>query len=299
MVEAINGINPNIINQKSLNSISDKNSNVDDSIFLEETLENIKDKQGFIGKSWNGIKETLGTGLSESDCDEIINKYKNGEISFKEAMDTIKGYEDKQDTMTDLFANITTGIASIALVTAAVAGGPIGWLTAFALGAPIGAAVKTGLKIADRATNDVKNDEFDSTLIKKDAISGAVTGMTSAVSSGIGAGIKSGNVMLSIKNGTKCGAICGGVSGATSYITDVTLDDNKYFNAKDFAKTTLTSALVSGTVGAVVGGSVYHISNADKLAAQTVKQTIINDSMASSSRKILGNLEKQALGIIA
>ena len=155
------------------------------------------------------------------------------------------------------------------------------------------------MKVADRATNNIKDDEFDSKTIAKDVISGAVTGMTSAVSSGIGAGIKTGKIMLSIKNGTECGAICGGVSGATSYLTDVALDENKYFNAGDFAKTTLTSAFVSGTVGAAVGGSVFKMSSADKLAAQTVKQTIVNDSAASSSRKVLGNLEREALGFMA
>ena len=299
MVEAINQLNTGLVQQTPIINPIGNVDGTDKSIFLEKELNYVKDKQGFIGKSWNGIKETFDAGLSESDCDETINKYKNGEISFEEALETIKGYDEKQSTMTDLFANITTGIASIALVTAAVAGGPIGWVTAFALGAPVGAAVKTSLKIADRATNNAKNDEFDSKAITKDVVSGAVTGMTSAVSSGIGAGIKSGKYLVSVKNGTKCGAICGGVSGATSYLTDVALDDDKYFNAGDLAKNTFTSALVSGTVGAVVGGTVYGISSADKLASQTVKQTIINDSAASSSRKVLGNCEKEALGLMA
>lgn len=271
----------------------------DKSIFLEASLYEAKSEQGFIGKAWNGVKETFDAGLSESDCDDIIKQYNHGEVTFEEAINTINDYHEKQSSMTDLFANIATGIASIALVTAAVSAGPIGWVTALALGAPIGAAVKTGLKIADRATNNIKDDEFDSKAITKDVISGAVTGMTSAVSSGIGAGIKAGKLGLSIKNGAKCGAICGGVSGATSYVADVALDENKCFNAGDFAKNTLTSAFVSGTVGAAVGGAVFRLSNADKLASQTVKQTIVNDSVASSSRKVLGSLERDCLGAMA
>lgn len=299
MVDSINSINLNTVPQTVNRTVPDFATAKDKSIFLEAALFEAKSEQGFIGKSWNGVKELFDTGLSESDCEDIVKRYKNGEVTFEEALTTIQGYHDKQSTMTDLFANITTGIASIALVTAAVAGGPIGWLTALALGAPVGAVVKTGLKMADRATNNIKNDEFDSKTIAKDVVSGAVTGMTSAVSSGIGAGIRSGKLMLSVKNGTKCGAICGGVSGATSYMADVALDENKHFNAGDFAKTTLTSAVVSGTVGAVVGGSVFKISNADKLASQTVKQTIINDSAASSSRKVLGNIERDAISAMA
>ncbi len=299
MVDSIKNINLNTVPQSVNKTVPEFATAKDKSIFLEASLFEAKSEQGFIGKSWNGVKELFDAGLSESDCEDIIKRYNHGEVTFEEAINTINDYHNKQSTMTDLFANITTGIASIALVTAAVAGGPIGWLTALALGAPVGAAVKTGLKIADRATNNIKNDEFDSKAITKDVISGAVTGMTSAVSSGIGAGIRSGKVMLSIKNGTKCGAICGGVAGATSYAADVALDENKHFNAGEFAKTTLTSAMVSGTVGAVVGGSVFKISNADKLASQTVKQTIVNDSAASSSRKVLGNIERDALGMMA
>lgn len=299
MVDSINSININTVQQKVNRTVPDFATANDKSIFLEASLYEAKNEQGFIGKAWNGVKETFGAGLSESDCEDIVKKYKNGEVTFEDAMNTINDYHEKQSSMTDLFANVATGIASIALVTATVAGGPIGWVTALALGAPVGAAVKTGLKIADRATNNIKDDEFDSKAITKDVISGAVTGMTSAVSSGIGAGIKTGKLALSVKNGAKCGAICGGVSGATSYLTDVALDENKYFNAGDFAKNTLTSAFVSGTVGAAVGATVFQVSSADKLAAQTVRETIVNDSVASSSRKLLGSLERDALGAIA
>lgn len=299
MVDSIKSNNMNVVPQMVNKTVPDFATAKDKSIFLEASLYETKSEQGFIGKAWNGVKETFDAGLSESDCEDVVKKYKNGEVTFEEAINTVKDYKDKQSSMTDLFANIATGVASIALVTAAVSAGPIGWVTALALGAPIGAAVKTGLKIADRATNNIKDDEFDSKAITKDVISGAVTGMTSAVSSGIGAGIKTGKLTLSVKNGAKCGAICGGVSGAASYLTDVALDEDKHFNAGDFAKNTLTSAFVSGTVGAAVGGTVFKISNADKLATQTVKQTIVNDSVASSSRKILGSLERDVLGSLA
>lgn len=290
MVEAItSNVNTSVAN------------NVDAYDTLKEKFNGVKAKQGFLGSVWNEIKEFTGCGFSESDCKSMLDKYNRGEISFDEAIEYINKYDKKQSNMSDLGANIITGVASIAAATAvaaAVATGPIGWGLAFLVGAPVGAAVKTGLKIFDRATNDVKDDEFDKKQITKDIISGAVTGAASAVSSGVGAGITKGSFKLAVSNGTKCGVQCGALSGAASYTTDVMLDDNKHFNVGELTKTTLTSAFVSGTVGAVVGAGMYGMSNhVGESVSKTVKQTIIDDSMSSSSRKILGQAERSMMAI--
>ena len=100
----------------------------------------------------------------------MLEKYKNGQISLEEAMEYIEDFEKKQENAVNLISNIATGIGSIALATTAVAGGPIGWGLALAKGAPIGAAIKTGLKTLDRATNNVEGDELDGKELIKDAI---------------------------------------------------------------------------------------------------------------------------------
>lgn len=285
MVEAINS------------NLNNKTEIIDTSALLKQKFQEVKDKQGVLGSVWNDIKEITGCGFSEKDCKSMLDKYNRGEISFDEAVEYINKYDKKQNNMSDLGANIITGIASIAAATCAISG-PIGWAAALLVGAPVGAAVKAGVKILDRYTNKVKGDEFDKKQITKDVISGAVTGMTSAVSSGVGAGIKAGSFKLAVKNGTKCGIQCGSVAGATSYITDVALDKDKYFNTQDFIKNTFTSAFVSGTVGAIVGAGMYGMSNnIGKDISKTVKETIIDDSLSSSSRKILGQAERSIMSM--
>ena len=266
---------------------------------LEDKLKQIQDEQGFLGKSWNGFKEITGLGVSNSDCEKLLDKYNNGEISFEEAVQYIEDFKSKQETMSELGANILTGIGAIAFATTALAAGPIGWIAAIAKGAPIGAALKAGIKTLDRASNNVEGDTLDAKQITKDAISGALTGTTSAVSSGVGAGIKAGKIGLSILNGAKCGAICGSVSGAASYLTDVAFEDDKEFNAGELVKNTATSAFVSGTVGAVVGGGMYGLSaNVGKEATKTLGQTIVADSTSSTTRKLLGQGERNILSSI-
>ncbi len=262
----------------------------------------IEAKQGLIGKAWNGVKEVTNLGQSASDCESMLEKYKNHEITFDEAIEYIENFEKKQSNMTDLIANIATGIGSIALATTAMvtAGATsIPWLLAFQKGAPIGALLKTSLKILDRATNDVKNDAMDCKMLAKDAISGAVTGTVSAVSSGVYAGVKNAKLSTSVINGTKCGLECGALAGAASYVTDTTFDKDKKFNFGELTKNAATSALVSGSVGAFVGGSVYGVENAlgnvGHEAALSLHGTIVRDSFLSSSRKVLGNAEKQAI----
>ena len=265
---------------------------------LEEKLKEVQDEQGFLGKTWNGFKEITNLGLSNSDCEKMVDKYNNGEISFEEAVSYIEDFKSKQETMSELGANILTGIGAIAFATTALSAGPIGWVAAIAKGAPIGAALKTGIKTLDRATNDIEGDALDMKQMTKDAISGALTGTTSAVSSGVGAGIKAGKVGLSILNGAKCGTICGSVSGAASYLADVAFEEDKEFNTGELLKNTATSAFVSGTVGAVVGGGMYGLSsNVGKEATKTLGQTIVADSSSSTARKLLGQGERNILSM--
>lgn len=284
------------MNAKSLGSYYNSSYISSKTQELENKLKEVQNEQGFLGKSWNALKEVTNLGLSNSDCEKLVDKYNNGEISFEEAVSYIEDFESKQNTMSELGANILTGIGAIAFATTALSAGPIGWAAAIIKGAPIGAALKTGIKTLDRATNDVENDSIDIKQMTKDAISGAVTGTTSAVSSGVGAGIKAGKIGLSILNGAKCGTICGTVSGATSYLTDVAFEDNKEFNTEELIKNTATSAFISGTVGAVVGGGMYGLSaNTGKEATKTLGQTIVADSTSSSARKGLGQVERNII----
>ena len=270
-----------------------------ESIFLEEKLQSIKDEQGILGKAWNGIKEVTSLGVSQSDCEDMLRKYRIGEISFEEAIEYLEGYDSKQETMSSLLSNIVTGIGAITFATL-TAGTGLGLLASFKAGAPIGAAIKAGVNFIDRATNDVEGDALDAKQIAKDAISGALTGTTSAVASGVGAGIRSGQFGTAVLNGMKCGAICGSMSGAGSYLTDVAFGDED-FQFEELATNTIISGATSATVGAVVGGTMYGgaslIGTAGKEVAKTTGQVIAQDSTSSSARKILGTEVKEIINV--
>ena len=258
--------------------------------FLEQKLEAIDDEQGILGNIWNGIKEFTTLGVSKSDCEGMLEKYKNGEISFEEAVNYLDEFDSKQETMSGLLSNIITGVGAIAVATM-TAGTGLGFLAAFKAAAPVGAAIKAGVNFIDRATNDVEGDALDGKQIAKDAISGALTGTTSAVASGVGIGIRNAQLGTSVLNGVKCGAICGSMSGAGSYLTDVAFGD-KDFEFEELATNTLVSGATSATVGGIVGGTMYGgaslLGTAGKEVSKTTGQIIAQDSTSSSARKILG-----------
>ena len=164
----------NIADFNSLNETSSANEDVsifasyDDSQqegadILYQQLDSVEEKQGFFSQTWNGIKEFVGIGTSAAKCDEAIEKYKNGEISFEEASAVIDEFSNKQDASLDLFSNIATGVAAIAAASLAGAaiiasGGTATPLVLAAIGAGTGAVTKTAYKFTDRATNDVEGD---------------------------------------------------------------------------------------------------------------------------------------------
>ena len=265
---------------------------------LSKRFDEVEAKQGLFGSVWNSFKEATGTGVSKKDCQNMLLKYQRGEVSLNQAIEYINSFDSKQSEMADLGANILTGVGAIALATCMVTG-PIGWVAALTFGAPVGALLKTGIKLLDRASNDVKGDEFDGKQMAKDFISGAVTGMTSAVWSGVGEGIKAGKIALSVSNGAKSGAECGAIAGASSYITDVALDNDKYFKFGDLVKTTATSAFVSGTVGAAVGAGMYQLSNnVGKEVEKSVTDIVKQDAAASSARKVLATGERTVAELV-
>lgn len=286
-----------MINATSINNSISSNT-LNKSVYLKKKLEEVDNSQGLLGNLWNGVKEFTNCGLSKSDCEGMLDKFNKGEISFDEALEIINEFESKQENATGLFTNILTGIGGIAIATTAAASGPVGWAMAFAKGAPIGAAIKTGIGVIDRATNKIDNDELDFKTMAKDAISGAMTGATSAVSSGIGGAIRKGNFGMSVVKGVTCGATCGTMSGAVGYMTDVAFDD-KDFEIDELAKNAIISGATSALVGGAVGGAMYGCASAIGTAGTEVTKSttkvIMQDSASSSVRKVIGSEVKELL----
>ena len=78
-----------------------KNNTSSESIFLENALQEVKNNQGFLGKFWNGTKEFFNVGLSALDCENMLDKYNSGEISFSEALECIEDFSQKQQRRLD------------------------------------------------------------------------------------------------------------------------------------------------------------------------------------------------------
>ena len=283
---------------------------------LEAQLQELQDKNGYKMQLWDNTKNALNIGANSEKCEQSIEKFKNGEISFDEALSEIENYGEKQENSLNLFSNILTSFVAIgaATVAAVATGGAATPLVLAAVGAGSGAIAKAGTKLVDRATNKVENDELDAKQIGKDMVSGALTGAIAQVTMGTGTGTKIGaeagatavkskiaanvgkNALRSAKTGVKFGAI----SGAANYTIDCTFEKDKKFNLEELANASLSNAIVGGTVGAVVGGtngflraegllsSGGAVMQNGELAHTSVKDVLAN-SGCSTAHKILNN----------
>ena len=266
---------------------------------LEDQLSFVQKEQGALMRGWDNFKGDIGIGTSSEKCEDAIEKYKKGEMTFEEAMSEIEKFSNKQSSSLDLFSNIATAAAALAATVAT------GGVAGIAIGAAVGAGTKAGFKAADRATNDIKGDALDGKQLAKDALSGAVTGGIAVATAGtaknpfdngfkvagkqvIGAGKKA-----CVAKCATTGVVTGAISGASNYTIDCAFEENKDFNVKDLAVNTATSSLVGGTVGAVMGGfnGALRANNANffkNIDADTTK-TLIANSVCSAEYKLLNS----------
>lgn len=245
------------IENSDISIFAENNLSSDESIdALYTKLSEVEDKQGVFSNAWNDIKETTGLGTSVEKCDEAIQKYQKGEITFEEASEIIDKFAEKQDNSLNLFSNIATSAAAIAAVAAAtVLTGGIGAVAAVAIGAGAGAITKTGFKLTDRATNEIENDALDAKQIAKDTLSGALTGGMAAYTMGTAGSVAEVGVKKAAISCAKTGAKTGALGGSANYTIDCAFDENKEFKVGDMMKSTATGAVVGATVGGVMGAA--------------------------------------------
>ena len=307
--------------QLDLTNNSTKKISLDESIFvlgsdentqlLEEELLAVQDKQGSIMSAWDDFKGFVGIGTSSEKCDDAIMQYKMGKISYEEALAEIEKFNSKQDSSLDLFSNIATGVAAIVAGTAVAASG--GTLTPVVAGAIAGAVTKSGVKTADRATNEIEGDALNAKQITKDALSGAISGAIGVKTAGTAGnpfknGFSVGSTQL-IKGGTtacvaRCaltGAQTGAISGAANYSIDCAFEEDKDFNVKDLATTTATNSFFSATVGAIMGGfnGTLRTNGLLEAGGDVVSHNTVNDIVANSVCTTEYKLVNNALRSIA
>ena len=265
---------------------------------LEEALNNAQSDDGVILNAWDSFKGKVGIGTSSEKCDEIIEKYKNGEVTFEEAMNEIDNYDNKQDSSLNLFSNIVTGIAAIgavAAVTALTGGAALPILAAVGIGAGAGAVTKTAFKFTDRATNDVEGDALDAKQMAQDALSGAVTGGIAAATTGTGQGVfnaqREAGLSRHILNGAarsaKTGMKTGAIACGANYAIDCAFEEDKKFNTGEFARVVLEGSAVGAAVGAIMGGVNGGLRHEGILYASD--SNVAANSASSASYKIVND----------
>lgn len=258
---------------------------------LEEQLDAVTDKNGCKRGAWDSVKGFLGIGTSSKKCEDHIEKFKNGEITFEEALTEIEKYDKKQESSLNLFSNIATSVFAIGAATAVavLTGGAASGLVLAAVGATTGAATKAGYKYIDRATNKIDGDANDAKQIAKDALSGAVTGSMAVTTMGTGGSSftkgasKAANMAKGAFNAAKTGVKTGAVSGAANYTIDCTFDD-KDFKLPDFVHETATNAVVGGTVGSIMGCTNGFL-RAENLLSAGGKPVVNGETLANASLK--------------
>lgn len=189
----------------------------------EKKLNKIKKEQGFIGKSWDWLKNKTEIGDGSDKAQHQINeerellkqlrqpnskinpeqfekitgqkftkanleKFKKGE--FSQASKKIEGYQEGQEMAVDVVADVASGITSFGVYSLAVAASPFTGGASIAVGvavaAGVGAAVKTGVKAADAYSGGRK---YTLDEAKKDSATGAVSGILAPVTSGFGGAV--------------------------------------------------------------------------------------------------------------
>ena len=269
----------NLTDSASIFSVPEKDDLKQNDIdTLKQELNEVEDKQGFLGKLWNGFKNLTGLGTSSNDIEEKIKQYENGEISYEEAENSIKEFDQKQTGMVDMATSIVSGL--VVAGSAVVTGG-----TSLIASAAIGGITKAGLKTLDRATNETEGDEFNLKQIGKDVLTGSVDGVITTATAGIGSAVKTGagvTVKEAVKSGAiqgaKQGVISGAVMGATNYTAEAVFEEDVEFSVDGLLQTAAQGAAIGGVMGGVLGGVTNGIKQAkiNKTEAATVVKSETN-----------------------
>lgn len=187
----------------------------------EKRLNKTKNEQGFIGSSWNWIKNKTGIGdgsdkaqkqieaernllnqvktgkISKKDFKEVtgldyskenLEKFKRGELS--QATAKIDGYKEGQEMASDVAGDMISGIAAVGIYTAAVAAAPFTGGASIAVGIAAatasGALIKAGVKALDTVGTDRKYTLKD---FGHDAATGAFSGALAPITGGLGGAV--------------------------------------------------------------------------------------------------------------
>lgn len=238
---------------------------------LESELKSAEDEQGWLGNAWNSFKGFVGIGTSTKKCNQAIDDFKNGKISYNEAKNEISEFSSSQKESVEVISNVISGTAAVGAAVAATAmvaaTGPIAPFLLAGIGIGTGAVTKAGLTFSDRATNNIDDDALNEKQIIEDLATGGVDGGISVATMGMGTVASAASstlksaVVQGFKSGIGAGTLAGGLSGGSNYAIKTALDDNAEFTKEEFAENILTNAIAGGITGGglgIIGGKVQH-----------------------------------------
>ena len=301
---------------------------------LEASLETTQETNGFFSGIWDGFKNFTGIGASsnkahdkidalkeelaklEDDPEKIYDVYKNitgrelteeefekiqkGEISVldgTEALSSVSGYQEGQKMAVDVFADIVSGIAAVAVVsigTAAgicaapfTAGASLGMVAAgIGLAAGTGAVTKTAIKAFDAYSG---GREYTLQNLGYDSITGSINGAISPVSNAIGGAAGTAVMKAAGMNALETTVVKQGVVKAAAVITETAVDSTISSAAdglsravaegryEDIASDTLSSAAAGLAATPIIGGGkLFAKSGITKVFAREVSEEVVS-----------------------
>ncbi len=230
---------------------------------VHEKLSEVEDKQGLLGKFWNGIKTVTGIGLSNDGVKEMVKKYENGAISKEEALECIENFDEKQNVAKNL---ISTFVSTIATAGVNFFAGGLAPVSSLCTGALTGALSRTAVKTVDRATNNIAGDEVNAKAIAKDFVDGAIDG---AFTVELLKTPTSTDAISAVANvGCAQGACFGLAKGIAQYASDCAFGETT-FNDHEFSES-IVNNMAFGTMATIgLGAGVKFLSSKSSLLASS------------------------------
>ena len=274
----------------------------------KEALEKTKSEQGPIGKLWSGFKNLTGIGASSDKAEKAIKDFENGKITREEMEKAVKNYQEGQEEVLDIAADVGAGIISAGVFTVCAGAGLVAApftggaslglvLGGFGLSASVGAVAKTGIKAGDAFCGGRKYDSLG-----YDLATGAAGGVFAPFTAGLGGAtakkvgtycVKKGMTAAKARWAAKLanvagmsagGAIDGGTYSAAAYVTG----DAENKNLVDFSKEVAKGAKVGAVAGPVVGGAFHGLGKLCSKGASAVKKILGKSGSAAKTGSASG-----------
>lgn len=199
---------------KEINYLTDHSENTSEQLYeatdeqesdlsaseLKKELAETKSKQGLIGKLWDGFKNLTGIGAGSSKAEKAIEDFEKGKISQEEMNKAVNGYQEGQNMVVDIVADMASGLVAIGAAAAAPFTGGTSLLLAGAVGAGLKCAIKAADCIGNEKEYTLKNALYD---IPTGFVNGLMGPLTNGLGGAAGTGVAKAFGLNALENTSK------------------------------------------------------------------------------------------------